>query len=130
VEFQHGRVRAPRDLNRALPLALGLCVGRPGPATPRRAARPSGRHWIQVAQQREPYQVAQIRPARNRYPGIISADAESWPERSVNEVLKSPRLLKALGELIERTPRVMSVCTGALILGATGFLKNRKATTH
>ena len=24
----------------------------------------------------------------------------------------------------------MSVCTGALILGATGFLKNRKATTH
>ena len=48
----------------------------------------------------------------------------------VSEVLKNPRLLKALGELIERTPWVMSVCTGALILGATGFLKNRKATTH
>ena len=48
----------------------------------------------------------------------------------VNEVLKNPRLLKALGELIELTPWVMSVCTGALILGATGFLKNRKATTH
>ena len=48
----------------------------------------------------------------------------------VNEVLKNPRLLKALGELIERTTWAMSVCTGALILGATGFLKNRKATTH
>jgi cyclohexyl-isocyanide hydratase len=48
----------------------------------------------------------------------------------VNEVLKNLILLKALRELIERTPWVMSVCTGALILGGTGFLKNRKATTH
>jgi len=48
----------------------------------------------------------------------------------VNEVLKNPNLLTTLRELVERTPWVMSVCTGALILGAAGFLKNRKATTH
>jgi cyclohexyl-isocyanide hydratase len=48
----------------------------------------------------------------------------------VNEVLKNPRLLKELRDLVERTPWVMSVCTGALILGATGLLKNRRATTH
>jgi len=48
----------------------------------------------------------------------------------VNAVLKNPKLLAALRQLVERTPWVMSVCTGALILGATGFLKNRKATTH
>jgi len=30
----------------------------------------------------------------------------------------------------ERVPLKISICTGSLLLGASGFLKNKKATTH
>jgi cyclohexyl-isocyanide hydratase len=30
----------------------------------------------------------------------------------------------------ERVPLKVSVCTGALLLGAAGFLRGRRATTH
>lgn len=43
---------------------------------------------------------------------------------------ESEELVAGLRPLVERTRRVCSVCTGALILGAGGWLAGRAATTH
>jgi AraC family transcriptional regulator, transcriptional activator FtrA len=41
-----------------------------------------------------------------------------------------PALLQALCNAHERGARVMSICTGAFVLGATGLLNGKRATTH
>ena len=48
-----------------------------------------------------------------------SLDAESPPE-----------LLEALRRAVDRGARVLSVCTGAFVLGAAGLLDDRPCTTH
>jgi transcriptional regulator GlxA family with amidase domain len=48
-----------------------------------------------------------------------SPDAESPPE-----------LLEALRRAVDRGARVLSVCTGAFVLGAAGLLDDRPCTTH
>lgn len=47
--------------------------------------------------------------------------------RKVNE---SPRLRDWIVTRAEKTRRIVSICTGIYILGATGLLDARKATTH
>jgi transcriptional regulator GlxA family with amidase domain len=41
-----------------------------------------------------------------------------------------PRLLAWLRRMARTTPRLASVCTGALVLAAAGLLEGRRATTH
>lgn len=42
----------------------------------------------------------------------------------------SARLVRALTEAHERGARLVSICVGAFVLGATGLLNGRRATTH
>ena len=42
----------------------------------------------------------------------------------------SPAVIKVLQETIERGGRVLSVCSGAFVLGAAGLLDGRPCTTH
>lgn len=41
-----------------------------------------------------------------------------------------PILLQRIGQLVDRAPNVFSVCTGSILLAATGRLDGRKATTN
>lgn len=48
----------------------------------------------------------------------------------VNQVLDDPETLSYIKKASSEARYVTSVCTGALVLGAAGLLKGRKATTH
>lgn len=48
----------------------------------------------------------------------------------VNELMTDRETLDFLRGAAERTPYLASVCTGALVLGAAGILKGRRAATH
>lgn len=48
----------------------------------------------------------------------------------VNRLLNDADVLDFLRTTAARTPWLSSVCTGALLLGAAGLLKGRRATTH
>ena len=41
-----------------------------------------------------------------------------------------PILLQRIGELVDRAANVFTVCTGSILLAATGRLRGRKATTN
>lgn len=45
-------------------------------------------------------------------------------------VLCDPSLLERIGQLVERAANVFTVCTGSIILAATGRLDGRRATTN
>ncbi|RAI39668.1 DJ-1/PfpI family protein [Rhodoplanes roseus] len=48
----------------------------------------------------------------------------------VNRLLDDAETLAFLRDTAARTPWLSSVCTGALLLGAAGLLRGRRATTH
>jgi cyclohexyl-isocyanide hydratase len=48
----------------------------------------------------------------------------------VNDVMEDKETLDFIRTQAAQAKIVMSVCTGALVLGAAGLLKGRKATTH
>lgn len=48
----------------------------------------------------------------------------------VNALMEDPETLTVLKRLAGSATCVFSICTGALILGAAGLLKGRRATTH
>lgn len=45
-------------------------------------------------------------------------------------LLDDPMLLKKIGELVDRARTVFTVCTGSLVLAATGRLNGREATCN
>lgn len=45
-------------------------------------------------------------------------------------LLWDPMLLKQIRELVDRAPNVLTVCTGSLLLAATGRLNGREATCN
>ena len=47
-----------------------------------------------------------------------------------NDAMQDSRLLERMTKLSESAERVCSVCSGALVLAATGILDGRKAVTH
>lgn len=49
---------------------------------------------------------------------------------SMISLLDDPMLLKKIGWLVDRAPNVFTVCTGSLILAATGRLNGREATCN
>ena len=44
--------------------------------------------------------------------------------------LRDPVLLQQIGQLVDRAANVFTVCTGSILLAATGRLDGRKATTN
>ena len=45
-------------------------------------------------------------------------------------LMDKPELFEQIGELVDRAASVFTVCTGSILLAATGRLEGRKATTN
>ncbi|MEM8730950.1 MAG: DJ-1/PfpI family protein [Pseudomonadota bacterium] len=50
--------------------------------------------------------------------------------RGARDQLRNPVMLDWLGQVAGRTSLVTTVCTGSMLLAATGFLTDRRATTN
>ena len=72
---------------------------------------------------------------------IETASMSSWMRRSIHTLVvvggmgamaasQDKTFIKSLTRLITRAERVCSVCSGALLLAATGILDGRRAVTH
>jgi AraC family transcriptional activator FtrA len=69
-----------------------------------------------------------ISPAKDLSP-LARADLVAVPAHSMAESIP-PRLRDALLAAADRGARVMSLCTGAFLLGEAGLLDGRRCTTH
>jgi len=73
--------------------------------------------------------VAGIRPLSRRGEGLPDvAIVAGAPMRPMPEV--NARLVPWLRRFHRRIPTIVSICTGAFVLGAAGLLDGRRATTH
>ena len=61
---------------------------------------------------------------------LDSADLIAVAPPGDNDSESPPELLDALRRAVDRGARVVSVCTGAFVLGAAGLLDGRPCTTH
>jgi AraC family transcriptional activator FtrA len=61
---------------------------------------------------------------------VCSADTIVVPGFSTWQTARFPCIAEAVAEAHRRGVRVISICTGALVLGDAGILDGRRATTH
>lgn len=61
---------------------------------------------------------------------LDAADLIAVAPPGSNDTESPPELLEALRRAVDRGARVLSVCTGAFVLGAAGLLDGRPCTTH
>jgi transcriptional regulator GlxA family with amidase domain len=94
----------------------------------------------------EPYEIAITSPkgGRIKTDTMVSIDSEpfsTWTDRGIHtlvvvggdgayDALEDNHLIDGLKTLIKQSSRVCSVCSGALLLAATGILNGKRAVTH
>jgi AraC family transcriptional regulator, transcriptional activator FtrA len=97
--------------------------------------RPELDHWYSVSAcglGKRPLQAlggVLVMPRRG-LAGMQQADTIVIPGWCNPDVLPTPRLVRMLRKAHQRGARLVSICSGAFVLAATGLLNGRRATTH
>jgi len=96
------------------PYDFAVVAGEPGPIRSSNGFEINTPHGLDRLEEADLVAVGAVTDRR------LSPDCEAFPEP----------LLDALRRCVDRGGRVLSVCSGAFVLGAAGLLDDRRCTTH